>query len=99
MAGGQAHHDAQLQRMLVRRFSPEHRTAFDGWLKTAPFTTPSAPPGPACLPEYHNPQLEQAAHLNEEAAAAEGEGTHARHTAEKYIGAAVLLRWCCSWSR
>jgi hypothetical protein len=53
--------DAQLQAMLVRRFSPEYRTAFDAWLKTAPFTTPSAPPGPAYMSEYHNPQLEQAA--------------------------------------
>jgi hypothetical protein len=83
--------DAQLQAMLVRRFSPEYRTAFDAWLKTAPFTTPSAPPGPAYMPEYHNPQLEQAAHLNEEAAHAEEEGTHARETAEKYIGATVLF--------
>ena len=83
--------DAQLQAMLVRRFSPEYRTAFVAWLKTAPFTTPSAPPGPAYLPEYHNPQLEQAAHLNEEAAVAEEEGTHAREMAEKYIGATVLF--------
>jgi hypothetical protein len=83
--------DGQLQRMLVRRFSPEYRTAFDAWLKTAPFTTPSVPPGPAYMPEYHNPQLEQAAHLNEEAAAVEEEGTHARHTAEEYLGAAVLF--------
>jgi hypothetical protein len=83
--------DAQLQRMLVCRFSPEYRTAFDAWLKTAPFTTPSAPPGPAYMPEYHNPQLEQAAHLNEEAAAAEEKGTHARHTAEEYLGAAALF--------
>ena len=42
-------------------------------------------------PEYHNPQLEQAEHLNEEAAATEEEGTHARETAEKYIGATVLF--------
>jgi len=75
----------------VRRFSPEYRTAFDAWLKTAPFTTPTAPPGHAYLPEYHNPQLEQAAHLNEEAAVAEEEGTHAREMAEKYIGATVLF--------
>ena len=77
--------------MLVRRFSPEYRTAFVAWLKTAPFTTPSAPPGPGYMPEYHNPQLEQAEHLNEEAAHAEEEGTHARETAEKYIGATVLF--------
>jgi hypothetical protein len=42
--------DAQLQAMLVRRFSPEYRTAFAAWLKTAPFTTPTAPPGPAYMP-------------------------------------------------
>jgi len=78
--------DAQLQAMLVRRFSPEYRTAFAAWLKTAPFTTLSAPPGPGYMPEYHNPQLEQAEHLNEEAAVVEEEGTHARETAERYIG-------------
>jgi hypothetical protein len=83
--------DRVLQALLVRRFSPEYRTAFAAWEKTAPFTTPSAPPGPAYMPEYHNPQLEQAAHLNEEAAATEEEGTHARETAEKYIGATVLF--------
>jgi hypothetical protein len=49
--------DAQLQAMLVRRFSPEYRTAFDAWLKTAPFTTPSAPPGPAYMPESTIPSL------------------------------------------
>jgi hypothetical protein len=77
--------------MLVRRFSPEYRTAFAAWLRTAPFTRPSAPPGPAYMPEYRNPQLEQAAQLNEEAAHAEAEGTHARETAEQYIGATVLF--------
>jgi hypothetical protein len=89
--GAKRANDRVLQTMLVRRFSPEYRTAFDAWLKTAPFTTPSAPPGPAYMPEYHNPQLEQAEHLNEEAAATEEEGTHARETAEKYIGATVLF--------
>jgi hypothetical protein len=83
--------DRVLQAMLVRRFSPEYRAAFDAWLKTAPFTTLSGPPGPGYLPEYHNPQLEQAEHLNEEAAVAEEQGTHARETAEKYIGATVLF--------
>jgi hypothetical protein len=83
--------DEELQALLVRRFSPEYRTAFAAWLKAEPFTDPSAPPGPGYMPEYHNPQLEQAEHLNEEAAATEEEGTHARETAEKYIGATVLF--------
>ena len=50
----------QLQAMLERRFSPEYRTAFTAWLGTDPFTNPDAPPGPGSMPEYHNPQMEQA---------------------------------------
>jgi hypothetical protein len=83
--------DRQLQAMLVRRFSPEYRTAFVAWLGTQPFTNPDAPPGPGHMPEYHNPQAEQAEELNEKAAAAEEAGTEARHTAEKYVRATVLL--------
>jgi hypothetical protein len=83
--------DPQLQAMLVRRFSPEYRAAFTAWLKTDPFTDPSAPPGPAVMPEYHNPQLDQASHSNEEASAKFEEGTHARETAERYVRATVLF--------
>jgi hypothetical protein len=81
----------QLQAMLVRRFSPEYRTAFDAWLDTRPFTNPAAPPGPGFMPQYHNPQAEQAKQLNEQAAVAEEAGTEARHTAEEYVRATVLL--------
>ena len=55
-----AANDRQLQAMLVRRFSPEYRTAFTAWLATEPFTNPDAPSGPGYMPEYHNPQTEQA---------------------------------------
>jgi hypothetical protein len=83
--------DAELQATLVRRFSPEYRTAFAAWLATEPFTNPAAPPGPGFMPQYHNPQAEQAERLNEEAAAAEEAGTEARHTAEEYVRATVLF--------
>ena len=86
-----AANDRQLQAMLVRRFSPEYRAAFTAWLATDPFTNPDAPPGPGYLPEYHNPQTEQANKLNEEAAALEEAGTEARHTAEEYVRATVLF--------
>lgn len=86
-----AANDRQLQAMLVRRFSPEYRTAFTAWLATDPFTNPDAPPGPGYMPEYHNPQMEQAEQLNEEAAALEEAGTEARHTAEEYVRATVLF--------
>jgi hypothetical protein len=86
-----AAHDAKLQAMLVRRFSPEYRTAFAAWLRTAPFSSASAPPGPGYMTQYHNPQVEQAERLNERAEVAEEEGTQAREVAEKYVGAAVLF--------
>jgi hypothetical protein len=38
--GAKRANDRVLQTMLVRRFSPEYRTAFAAWQKTAPFTTP-----------------------------------------------------------
>jgi hypothetical protein len=77
--------------MLVRRFSPEYRTAFAAWLDTRPFTNPDAPPGPGDMPQYHNPQMEQAEQLNEQAATLEEAGTEARHTAEEYVRATVLF--------
>jgi hypothetical protein len=86
-----AANDTQLQAMFVRRFSPEYRRAFTAWLDTKPFTNPAAPPGPGYLPEYHNPQAEQAKQLNEKAAVAEEAGTEARHTAEEYVRATVLF--------
>ena len=84
-------HNPELQAMLVRRFSPEYRTAFAAWLDTEPFTNPDAPPGPGYLPEYRNPQMEQATKLNEKAATLEKAGTEARHTAEEYVRATVLF--------
>jgi hypothetical protein len=86
-----AANDAELQAMLVRRFSPEYRTAFAAWLDTKPFTNPDAPPGPGYMPAYHNPQMEKAEQLNEQAATLEEAGTEARHTAEEYVRATVLF--------
>jgi hypothetical protein len=43
------------------------------------------------MPEYHNPQTEQANKLNEQAATLEKAGTEARHTAEEYVRATVLF--------
>ena len=82
---------AELQAILVRRFSPEYRTAFAAWLATKPFTNPDAPPGPGYMPEYRNPQMEQAEKLNQQAAAMEKAGTEARHAAEEYVRATVLF--------
>jgi hypothetical protein len=87
----EAGNNRELQALLVRRFSPEYRTAFTAWLATDPLNDPSAPPGPGYMPEYHNPQVEKSHELNERAAEMEHEGTEARHTAEEYVRATVLF--------
>jgi hypothetical protein len=83
--------DTQLQAVLVRRFSPEYRTAFAAWLRTNPFTDPSAPPGPGYMPGFSQPDLERAAALNDQASASFAEGTDARETANKYMRDTVLF--------
>ena len=83
--------DTQLQAVLVRRFSPEYRTAFAAWLRTNPFAHPSAPPGPGYMPGFSQPDLERAAALNDQASASFAEGTDARETANKYVRDTVLF--------
>ena len=43
------------------------------------------------MPEYRNPQLEEAERLNAEASATFDEGTEARETADRYVRVTVLF--------
>jgi len=83
--------DTGLETLLVRRFTPPYRTAFDAWLTTDPFTNSKAPPGPAYTPQYHNPLFEQSDKLNAVASLTFNEGTDARETADTYVRDTVLL--------
>jgi hypothetical protein len=83
--------NTRLEAAFVRRFSPEYRRAFEAWLKTDPFTDPAAPAGPGHMPQYRNPQLEQAERLNAQASATFDEGTEARETADRYVRVTVLF--------
>jgi hypothetical protein len=83
--------DTDLEMVFVRRFTPDYRQAFDEWLKTDPLNNPSAPPGPAHLSRYKNPEAEKAKQLNTEAAEAFTEGTDAAETAVKYVRLTVLF--------
>jgi hypothetical protein len=83
--------DTPLQVLLVRRFTPPYRTAFDAWLRTDPFTNARAPAGPAYTPEYHNPLFKQSDELNAKASLDFNEGTDARETADTYVRDTVLL--------
>jgi hypothetical protein len=83
--------DAELQTLLVKRMTPPYRVAFDAWLQTDPFNDPSAPAGPAMMPEYENPLAERADRLHDEAGAIFDEGTQNRATADKYVRNTVLF--------
>jgi hypothetical protein len=83
--------DTQLQAIYVRRFTPDYRDAYEAWLKTDPFVNPGAPPGPAAMPSYHNPNQAKANQLNALAAATFDEGTAARDNADKYVRDTVLF--------
>jgi hypothetical protein len=76
---------------LERRFTPDYHRAFEAWLAADPFTNPSAPPGPAAMPEYHNPHTEKAARINAGASAKFDAGTEARETGDKYVRNTVLF--------
>jgi hypothetical protein len=81
----------ELAELYVRRFSPEFKTAFDAWLKTNPFSNPSAPPGPSFMPEYKNPQIAKGVAANHEASRIFDQGTDARHRSDEYIRLTVVF--------
>ena len=83
--------DAALADILVRRFTPEYKVAFDAWLKLDPLNTPGAPPGPRYMPEYKDPLAEKAALLDEEATKEFEKGVHDREIGESYVRLTVIL--------
>jgi hypothetical protein len=80
-----------LETDMARRFTADYRTAFDAWLALDPFQNPAAPPGPAAMPEYHNPYRARADKLNAEASQKFDKGTEASETGDKYVRATVLF--------
>ena len=83
--------DTQLQAIYVRRFTPDYRDAYEAWLRTDPFVNPAAPPGPAAMPSYHNPNQDAANRLNAAAATTFDQGTTARDNADRYVRDTVLF--------
>ncbi len=83
--------NANAERLAEKRMRPGYRPAFDAWLATDPAHNPSAPPGPAYMPEYVIPQEAAAKALDAKADAASAAGSDAGATADKYIRATVFL--------
>ena len=74
-----------------RRFRPAFLVAFNAWLATNPNTNPHAPPGPTYMPQYKQPELQEAALLNAEASAASNDGSNAAGHSDDYVLTTVYL--------
>jgi hypothetical protein len=83
--------NAKAERLAERRMRPGYRPAFTAWLATDPENDPSAPPGPAYMPQYVIPQEAVAKTHDARATAAFVSGSKAGATADKYIRATVFL--------
>ena len=57
----------QAMQFAESRFRPEFDVAFRAWLATDPLTNPDAPAGPTVMPEYVQPELADAAELDQRA--------------------------------
>ena len=84
-------HNRQAMALAEHRFRPEFEVAFDAWRATHPETNPNAPRGPTYMPQYHQPELREAAALDTQADAAFEAGSSDGETSDKYIRTTVFL--------
>ena len=82
---------AEAANFFERRFRDEYRIAFAAWMKTDPFNSAQAPPGPIFMPEYHNAKHEQFLSLTKQAADIADQGTKSGETGDQYVRITVLL--------
>ena len=83
--------NTKLAELFERRLLPEIRPAFEAWKATDPIHNPSAPAGPAQMPQYHSAPTEEAQKLDQEAVGMFEEGTDARERADQYVRVTVTL--------
>ena len=78
-------------RVAEFRFRPEFQVAFKAWLATHPFTNPNAPKGPTYMPQYVQPELDQARLLDARADQYYLLGEQAGDNADSYVRTTVYL--------
>src|SRR5262249_13618958 len=74
-----------------KRFRPGYLVAFRAWLATDPLHNPTAPPGPAYMPQYIIPQAAAGAAYDRVADAASAKGTEAGANSDKYVRVTVFF--------
>jgi hypothetical protein len=79
------------EEIAIRRFRPEFKVAFDAWRATNPETNPNAPPGPTYMPQYKQPEKDQADALDRTADETFTAGQNAGGDADEYVRLTVIL--------
>ncbi len=83
--------NTQAADVAERRFRPEFAVAFNAWIATDPFNDVDAPASPTYMPQYTQPELEQAAELDKKAEELADEGAKSAETADRYVRITVFL--------
>ena len=81
----------QAMALAERRFRPQFKVAFEAWRRTHPETNPKAPKGPTYMPQYKEPALAKAKHLDDEATMAFEDGSTAATRSDDYVRTTVFL--------
>ena len=81
----------QAMALAERRFRPQFKVAFDAWRRTHPERNPKAPKGPTYMPQYKEPALAKAKHLDDEATMAFEDGSTAATRSDDYVRTTVFL--------
>jgi hypothetical protein len=84
-------HNTKLADLFERRILPEFRPAFEAWKKTDPLNNPNAPVGPIMMSNYHSSKADEAAKLEDQAAATFDQGNIAREHSDQYVRVTVTL--------
>jgi len=83
--------DQRAMDLASRRFRPALREAFDAWWALDPATNTTVPAGPTYMPNYRQPEREQAARLSRQADQTFRRGSESGGTADDYVRITVLL--------
>jgi hypothetical protein len=86
-----AREEAELAGFYRKRFRPEFRPAFEGWVATRPRTNPGAPLSPFAMPQYKLAATAKADGLEAQAAASSEEVGRFIQRADNYSLAVVLF--------
>jgi hypothetical protein len=73
------------------RFRPNLEVAFQAWRATKPESNPNAPRGPTYMPQYRQPEIEEAKALDAQADKSFADGSSAGERSDKYVRVTVFL--------